>query len=43
MREIAENAANLILERLESEKVSGTKIIELNPSIIKGKSVLKLQ
>lgn len=42
MREIAENAANLILERLMSEKVSGTRIIELNPSIIKGKSVQKL-
>jgi LacI family transcriptional regulator len=42
MREIAVNAANLMLEHLESEQICGTKIIELSPSLIKGQSVLKL-
>jgi len=43
MREIAENAANLMLDRLKSEKADGTKIIELCPSMVKGQSIRKLQ
>jgi DNA-binding LacI/PurR family transcriptional regulator len=42
MREIAVNAATLMLERLDSEKTSGTKIIELCPNLIKGQSVFKV-
>jgi LacI family transcriptional regulator len=42
MREIAENAARLMLERLESESTKGIKIIELDASMIKGNSVQKL-
>lgn len=42
MREIATNAASLMLEHLTSEQICGTKIIELSPTLIKGESVLKL-
>jgi len=39
MREIAENAAQMMLDRLNSEKTGGTKIIELVASMTKGHSV----
>ncbi len=42
MREIAENAAKLMLSRLESETISGIRIVELNASLVRGDSVLKL-
>ena len=42
MREIAENAARLILDRLESDKSGGTKTIELSASMTRGHSVCKL-
>ncbi len=43
MREIAENAARMMLDRLESEKIGGIKIIELSAGITRGQSVRKLQ
>jgi LacI family transcriptional regulator len=42
MREIAENAAQLMLDRLESEKTMGIKTIELSAGMSKGQSVCKL-
>jgi LacI family transcriptional regulator len=43
MREIAENAAKMMLARLQSEKTDGTKIIELSASMTRGHSVCKLE
>lgn len=43
MREIAECAADLMLERLGSEKTDATKIIELRASLVRGHSVQKLK
>ena len=42
MREIAENAAKLMLDRLKPKSISGNRIVELNASMVKGDSVLKL-
>jgi LacI family transcriptional regulator len=42
MREIAENAARLMLDRLEAKTADGTRTIELNVSISKGNSVFKI-
>lgn len=43
MREIAENAAGLMLDRLKQQKsVAGIRIVELNANLIKGDSVLHI-
>jgi len=39
MREIAENAAQMMLDRLESQKTGGIKTIELSASMTRGHSV----
>ncbi len=43
MREIAENAAKLMLDRLGSESLPGIRIVELNANLVRGESVLKLK
>jgi len=42
MREIAENAAQMMLDRLESKKTGGIKTIELSASMTRGHSVCNM-
>ena len=42
MREIAENAAGIMLDRLKQKSLPEPKIVTLNATLVKGNSVLKL-